>query len=602
MKNKQSLKEINSKTKLLLINQNLLKNQICDELRMHSTSKISALSFKSSAERYRISLLRTLEQERATNISDFFTEYQKIVSHPKIPLLNIELAMLVYKSWKNSPQFINNFICLVQKMSYTLDSLDFWRLLLLSCNKSRINNPLNYQLLSVVISKVEWNEKSIPFIRDLVSTVFKIQSFNQKDSMGVISEKKAKQTFKQILIWIDCIFNQCLDLNNEERIFALIRIMESITKSPDALNFSKTKKTFLPFFNMLKSKFSAKIIFDASATAIDLVYFYYCQNPMLFINQEFFIKEYSDVENCLKKDILIISLFRKLHFPTILIEKHQTLTLYEKNWLVHVLKGNNLRTYSDLPFKLTKKGSHIFNQFKNDFLDQNRFYRTETIMSSPTVALIYSQLRANNLPQILIMEVLRKDIYSQIDNIEFWISTITLLYNKGLTFENHVSALIDFIDFKILQQKEDLDLKRISLSNLLGHVNSWHYRIGIYKKNPKKYNRLKFKTESIKGFKFQTIEKKYIIKQISSSTELFKEGKLLHHCVFSYLNKCHVNDCAIFSLRIINEQREERRLLTIEVRQNTIYQIKGLYNRSYNENEYKIIKLWAAAENLKIAV
>jgi len=390
MKNKQSLKEINSKTKLLLVKPNVLKNQICDELRIRGVSKVTSVSFKNSAERYRISLLRSLEQERATKIYDFFTEYQKIVSNPKIPLLNIELAMLVYKSWKNSTQFINNFICLVQKMSYTLDSLDFWKLLLLSCNKSRINNPLNYQLLSVVISKVEWNEKSIPFIRDLVSTVFKIQSFNQKDSMCVISEKKAKKTFRQILIWIDCIFNQCPDLNNEERIFALIRIMEAITKSPDALNFSKTRKTFLPFFNMLKSKFSAKIIFDASATAIDLVYYGYCQNKMLFSDRNFFVKEYSDFENCLKNDVIILSFFRKYHFPAVLLLKLNTLTLIEKNWLVYVLKGNNLRTCPDLPFKLTKKCFHIFNQLYNGFLTNEELFQIQKVNSSATTALIYS--------------------------------------------------------------------------------------------------------------------------------------------------------------------------------------------------------------------
>jgi len=169
MKIKQNLKEINSKTNLLLIKQNSLKTQICDELRIRGVSKVTSLSFKNPAERYRVSLLKSLEQEHATNISDFFTEYQKIVSNPKIPLLNIELAILVYKSWKNCPEFINNFSCLVRKMPYTLNSIDFWRLLLLSCNKSRINSPLNYQLLSVVISKIEWNKKSIPFIRDLLS-------------------------------------------------------------------------------------------------------------------------------------------------------------------------------------------------------------------------------------------------------------------------------------------------------------------------------------------------------------------------------------------------------------------------------------------------
>ena len=600
MKNKQSFYEINNNTKLLLIKNNLLKNQICDELRMNGTSNVSALCFKSAAERYRISLLRTLEQERATNISDFIKEYQKIVGNPKIPLLNIELAMLVYKSWKNSPQFINNFICLVQKISYTLYSLDFWKLLLLSCNKGRINNPLNYQVLSIVISKVEWNEKSIPFIRDLVSTVFKIQSFNQKDSMCVISEKKAKQTFRQILIWIDCIFNQCPDLNNEEKISAVIKIMDSITESPNALNFSKTQKTFLPFFKMLKSKFSTHLIFDASITAIDLVYYGYCQNKMLFSDRNFFVKEYSDFENCLKNDVIILSFFRKYHFPAVLLLKLNTLTLIEKNWLVYVLKGNNLRTCPDLPFKLTKKCFHIFNQLYNGFLTNEELFQIQKVNSSATTVLIYSQLRANDVSHQVAIEVLRKNIQDQPANIEFWFSTFSLLHNQGLK-ASQVNIIYDYIDYRFLHRKEKLNLKGRSMENLVTEINDWHNELAV-KKFRKKYDDVKFEMASINDYTYEKLENKFIIKQLSSGYELFMEGKLLRHCVFSYLRLCITNKCKIFSLRKVDENSVETPLVTIELRGNAISQVRGHYNRPYNLDEIKIIKLWAAAENLRIAV
>jgi len=37
-----------------------------------------------------------------------------------------------------------------------------------------------------------------------------------------------------------------------------------------------------------------------------------------------------------------------------------------------------------------------------------------------------------------------------------------------------------------------------------------------------------------------------------------------------------------------------------EVRDNVIYQIRGLYNRMYKNEEYQIVKLWGAAEKLKL--
>jgi hypothetical protein len=55
-------------------------------------------------------------------------------------------------------------------------------------------------------------------------------------------------------------------------------------------------------------------------------------------------------------------------------------------------------------------------------------------------------------------------------------------------------------------------------------------------------------------------------------------------------------------LRKVDENSVETPLVTIELRGNSIYQIKGLYNRHYNEDEYTIIKLWAEEENLRIAV
>jgi hypothetical protein len=418
--------------------------------------------------------------------------------------------------------------------------------------------------------------------------------------MCVISEKKAKQTFRQILIWIDCIFNQCPDLNNEEKISAVIKIMDSITESPNALNFSKTQKTFLPFFKMLKSKFSTHLIFDASITAIYTVYYGYCQNKLLFSDRDFYVKEYTDIANCLKKDVLILSFFRKYHFPVVLLLKFTTLTLIEKKWLNYALKGNNLHTCPDLPFKLTKKCFHIFNQLYNGFLTNEELLQIQSVNSSATTALIYSQLRANDVSHQVAIEVLRKNIQDQPANIEFWFSTIALLHNQGLK-ASQVNIIYDYIDYRFLHRKEKLNLKGRSMENLITEINDWHNELAA-KEFRKKYDDVKFEVASIKDYTFEKSENKLIIKQLSSGYELFMEGKLLHHCVFSYLRLCITNKCKIFSLRKVDENSVETPLVTIELRGNSIYQIKGLYNRHYNEDEYTIIKLWAEEENLRIAV
>ena len=89
----------------------------------------------------------------------------------------------------------------------------------------------------------------------------------------------------------------------------------------------------------------------------------------------------------------------------------------------------------------------------------------------------------------------------------------------------------------------------------------------------------------------------YFIKEITDGKRLFKESKVLHHCVFSYLINCKNGYTHIFSLStIINKVKTP--FMTIEVVNNCVIQVSGLMNSQPNSNISKLIKLWVKENNL----
>lgn len=83
------------------------------------------------------------------------------------------------------------------------------------------------------------------------------------------------------------------------------------------------------------------------------------------------------------------------------------------------------------------------------------------------------------------------------------------------------------------------------------------------------------------------------IKELTSSKDLYNEGRRMHHCVGSYARDCHTGRIHIFSCTINDENT-----LTIETDRSQILQIRGKYNRLPSTNEKSIINQWAKKFNI----
>jgi hypothetical protein len=82
-----------------------------------------------------------------------------------------------------------------------------------------------------------------------------------------------------------------------------------------------------------------------------------------------------------------------------------------------------------------------------------------------------------------------------------------------------------------------------------------------------------------------------------------KEGRVMHHCVYTYTHACVLGKTAIWSMTLQEGKGDKSNLLTLEVSisTNTIVQIRGKCNRMPTDVEMKVINRWADKEGLGIS-
>lgn len=123
-----------------------------------------------------------------------------------------------------------------------------------------------------------------------------------------------------------------------------------------------------------------------------------------------------------------------------------------------------------------------------------------------------------------------------------------------------------------------------------------------YSVNASEYKNREFKlaTEGVNYLKLQHKRRDYTILVPDTVQSVIKEGSSLSHCVASYVDDIIGGKCKILYLR--NTCEVEEPLVTIEVRDNNIRQVRGKCNRRATEEEMSFVKRWADKHELALAV
>ena len=97
-------------------------------------------------------------------------------------------------------------------------------------------------------------------------------------------------------------------------------------------------------------------------------------------------------------------------------------------------------------------------------------------------------------------------------------------------------------------------------------------------------------------FKKYKTTNNYVVVAPKCTDDLKLEGDRLNHCVASYIKRVIDGECLIYFLR----RKEEESLITFEVRNNRIVQVKGLHNRKPNDSEINALKEFAKDREMEL--
>ncbi|RLP25345.1 PcfJ domain-containing protein [Mesorhizobium sp. YM1C-6-2] len=90
----------------------------------------------------------------------------------------------------------------------------------------------------------------------------------------------------------------------------------------------------------------------------------------------------------------------------------------------------------------------------------------------------------------------------------------------------------------------------------------------------------------------------YAMVQLTSASDLVAESRAMHHCVWTYAEKCIAGYASIWSLRL-KSGKSVSRLLTVELdRRHRAVQVRGFGNRVATSEENRVLDRWAKANGV----
>lgn len=168
------------------------------------------------------------------------------------------------------------------------------------------------------------------------------------------------------------------------------------------------------------------------------------------------------------------------------------------------------------------------------------------------------------------------------------------LYSEGIvTIEGKI--LEDYYDCLNMQKEIYGKVK----DKYPTHFKETHDRtVLIYNLNLEYFKEKKIEELNVHNKFLEFSDKNYSVIVAKTSQDLIEEGINLHHCVGSYVNKVKNAECSIFFLRKTDDI--DTSLITIEVVEDKIYQVRGLCERRMDENERKFLNKWCKTKGLTL--
>lgn len=263
----------------------------------------------------------------------------------------------------------------------------------------------------------------------------------------------------------------------------------------------------------------------------------------------------------------------------------------QQEWFKHVGFGQNIRT-AGTPITLTKRAAHLFPQM-------GKYHTvTQSLRQAQAIA-----LGANNR---LAWTISWSSIGRTLENEEFWKSVVHFFVNNHpMLSVTYVEPIIDYLRHQKYEKERitqadgsvvegpppqpNFSMKGRSADKLLRQVDDWHAQLSGLENMPLKA------WESCGLREFSHVEYDEKIKrntqwsthELLTSAQLGVEGRIMHHCVGSYTDRCASGERAIWSIRVTDldadlaiQEPETIHVLTVSVdaKKRTVTEARGKYN------------------------
>lgn len=540
----------------------VIKNQLSREIQKPEASETS-INYVNALNLY-------LTPFDVNEKNAFFKTFLPLIKKQTFPLLKVHDVIHLFNRWRSYPLIINDIKYLLSKLTILELNEKFWNQIIFFCGTKKDEIHIQKAKLSLIIRLI--NEKTLRYDQINNHPIFIKTLLNFQIKAIDINSLKNELNDRDLNIENMLCFH-ILKMSSEAcepaDICNMIQLNFSPTKG-ELYNLHDVKSFFELMYKVLPSNYMGKLEY------VDLgrLHKLYRINSKLFEETDL-----RSIQDCTFNNILD-RIFKKFIVSGLFFNsfKYGRFTQLEWFWFEQVLNGKNIKDLPELPVKLTRKAAHVFRCLPS--IEMNI---TQGIVLSSLQALVNDLNYSKR-----VIYAIRDMNYSN-----YWINAMAECYKNGLR-EQNVIQVMDYLNQKVLVEGRTVHLKNKRIFHLLNDIEDWHESLR-YKKI--KNERIKFPKTEIKKFSFQNTSENFEIIQILNPADLFHEGKILNHCVYSYRDDCERELCAMFSLRKINEGTSEP-LITLELRKDLIVQARGFYNRLPLTLELEIIQSWAKENNL----
>jgi hypothetical protein len=243
-----------------------------------------------------------------------------------------------------------------------------------------------------------------------------------------------------------------------------------------------------------------------------------------------------------------------------------------RHWFVALARGQSVRSLP-LPVALTRRMAHAWMQTPDHIGFDHALRRAEVLGlgGSPELAAVINETRLGR----------------SFDDGDRWRLALQWLVGCGDRVELHqIGPVVDYLAAHL----HTVSLRGRSFASLLRMVTAWHAQLGRQRRPVLVWPRSRWR---------ELVHGEWTVVELTSSHALTMEGRELHHCVATYARSCLRGWSSIWSVRHRGPDEElARSVLTIEVRNGKIVQVRGKANSRASGRALELVRYWAAREGL----